>query len=108
VDKICGHGRQIRTMLLCGSDMFESFLNPNVWRRAHVKSILADFGVVVVQRAGESLPHSLISENGLFSAYKHNIFCVEVAVNSSGSSSKVGAHTSLRVAVSSSRCRKAL
>lgn len=41
--------------LLCGADLLESFLIPNLWSDEHIESILNDFGVVVIPRRGSDL-----------------------------------------------------
>ena len=41
---------EIRVMLLCGADMVESLVLPNVWQPEHVQTILGDYGVVCISR----------------------------------------------------------
>ena len=43
-------GPRVRSMLLCGADMVESLVIPGVWRPEHVRAILADHGVVCIDR----------------------------------------------------------
>lgn len=40
----------IRLMLLCGSDMFESFTVPNLWDDKDIECIVRDFGLIVINR----------------------------------------------------------
>lgn len=40
----------LRVMLLCGADLLASMLQPGVWQEAHLRSILGEYGVVVVGR----------------------------------------------------------
>lgn len=37
-------------MLLCGSDLVESFLQPGVWKPDQLRAILEDHGVVCITR----------------------------------------------------------
>ena len=40
----------VRAMLLCGSDLVESFLKTGVWKPEHVKAIFEEHGVVCISR----------------------------------------------------------
>lgn len=40
----------VRAMLLCGSDLVESFMEPGVWKPQHLRVILGEHGVVCVAR----------------------------------------------------------
>ena len=37
-------------MLLCGSDLVNSFLRPGVWKPEHLRSIFEEHGVVCISR----------------------------------------------------------
>ena len=39
-------------MLICGGDLLESFSVPDLWADDHVRSIVRDFGLVVMTREG--------------------------------------------------------
>lgn len=41
---------KIRLMLLCGSDMFESFNLPNLWQDDDIETIVRDFGILIIHR----------------------------------------------------------
>eukprot|EP00762_Andalucia_godoyi_P000788 ANDGO_03687.mRNA.1 Nicotinamide/nicotinic acid mononucleotide adenylyltransferase len=58
--------KRIRVLLLCGSDLLESFMTPGVWNPSDVLSILRDFGVVCIQREGVD-PFRIIHESDLLS-----------------------------------------
>lgn len=38
--------------LLCGADLLESFLIPNLWSDEHIEEIIRDFGIVALPRPG--------------------------------------------------------
>jgi nicotinamide mononucleotide adenylyltransferase len=59
----------IQVRLLCGSDLLESFLVPNLWSDVHRLEILATFGVVVIPREGVDLD-KLIDDNPSLAAHK--------------------------------------
>ena len=50
-------GERVRSMLLCGADMVESLVVPGVWRPEHVRAILADHGVVCIDRRVHAAPN---------------------------------------------------
>lgn len=41
---------QVRSMLVCGADVLESFIKPGVWLEEQVRQILGDHGVVCMTR----------------------------------------------------------
>src|SRR5688572_19455362 len=59
-----------RIMLLCGGDLVDSFTrtdetNPNggrLWQKDHLMEILAQFGLIVVDRVGANAQHTLQSK----------------------------------------------
>ena len=53
-----------QVMLLCGSDLLESFAAPGIWRHDHVASICNDFGVVCLARPGTAVDELLAPEVG--------------------------------------------
>lgn len=63
------YGKNLR--LLCGGDLLESFLTPNLWSDDHIEEILRDFGIVALPRPGSN-PWKLIhdsSKSHLFRKY---------------------------------------
>jgi nicotinamide mononucleotide adenylyltransferase len=54
--------------LLCGADLLESFLIPNLWADEHIEEIIRDFGIVAVPRPGSN-PWKL-----LYASSKSHIF----------------------------------
>ncbi|CAI9596601.1 unnamed protein product [Staurois parvus] len=43
---------ELRILLLCGSDLLESFCIPGLWNESDMEVIVGDFGIVVVPRDG--------------------------------------------------------
>lgn len=58
----------VQVMLLCGSDLLESFLKPGVWSEADVREILGKFGLVCIERVGSDA-RQLVYESDLLSHY---------------------------------------
>ncbi|XP_032832407.2 nicotinamide/nicotinic acid mononucleotide adenylyltransferase 2-like isoform X1 [Petromyzon marinus] len=75
----------MRVMLLCGSDLLESFCIPNLWSEKDLKSILGDFGLVCVPREGHD-PSRIIAQSPLLSKYRHNIITVTTGKSTATSS----------------------
>ena len=76
-------------MLLCGSDLLESFCKPGVWRPPDVEHILKVHGVVCVVRRG-SQPWALLNDAASpLHSYKHSVIMVEDPFDNAVSSSIV-------------------
>lgn len=41
--------------LLCGADMLESFLVPNLWSDEHIEEIIRDYGIIALPRPGSNV-----------------------------------------------------
>ncbi|KAF9610391.1 hypothetical protein IFM89_022302 [Coptis chinensis] len=50
----------LRVMLVCGSDLLESFSIPGVWIREQVRAICRDYGVVCIRREGKDIERNNI------------------------------------------------
>ncbi|CAB3363361.1 Hypothetical predicted protein [Cloeon dipterum] len=79
---------EVKVKLLCGADMFHTFIKPGLWRQEHVEEILGHFGVVVLHRDGCD-PNDLIYENDLINKYQSNIVVAKEWVSNNVSSTKV-------------------
>ncbi|RRT81569.1 hypothetical protein B296_00003439 [Ensete ventricosum] len=58
-------------MLLCGSDLLESFATPGVWMLDQVRTICQDFGIVCIRREGKDIEkiistNEILQENKIF------------------------------------------
>ncbi|KAF3341117.1 nicotinamide mononucleotide adenylyltransferase isoform X1 [Carex littledalei] len=78
----------LKVMLLCGSDLLESFVIPGVWIADQVRSICKDFGVVSICREGKDID-KVICNNEILSENKNNIISVDEIVPNQISSTRV-------------------
>ncbi|MCE3051198.1 hypothetical protein HAX54_049106 [Datura stramonium] len=66
-------------MLVCGSDLLESFSTPGVWIPEQVGTICRDFGLVCVRRGGQDV-EKIIAGDDILNEYKKNIRVVDEVV----------------------------
>ncbi|XP_068636586.1 nicotinamide/nicotinic acid mononucleotide adenylyltransferase isoform X2 [Aristolochia californica] len=78
----------LKVMLLCGSDLLESFATPGVWIPEQVRSICRDYGVVCICREGKNM-EKIISVDEILSEYKTNILVVDEQVPNQISSTRL-------------------
>ncbi|KAL2550783.1 Nicotinamide/nicotinic acid mononucleotide adenylyltransferase [Forsythia ovata] len=69
----------LKVMLVCGSDLLESFSIPGFWIREQVKSICKDFGLVCIRRGGQDV-EKIISKDDILNEHKSNIKIVDEVV----------------------------
>ncbi|KAI3471222.1 hypothetical protein Pfo_027885 [Paulownia fortunei] len=69
----------LKVMLVCGSDLLESFSIPGFWIREQVKTICRDFGLICIRRGGHNV-ENIISKDDILNEYKNNIIIVEEVV----------------------------
>uniref|UniRef100_A0A8C4Q4S8 Nicotinamide/nicotinic acid mononucleotide adenylyltransferase 2 n=1 Tax=Eptatretus burgeri TaxID=7764 RepID=A0A8C4Q4S8_EPTBU len=69
---------ELRIMLLCGSDLLESFSIPGLWKDEDLRVILGEFGLVCVPRDGTDT-EQILRRSRLLSQYKKNILVAEDA-----------------------------
>ncbi|TVU11670.1 hypothetical protein EJB05_45270 [Eragrostis curvula] len=74
-------------MLLCGSDLLESFSTPGVWIPDQVRTICKDFGVICIRREGSDVGKLISSE--MLQECRDNIIPVDEIVPNQISSSRV-------------------
>ncbi|OAY67335.1 nicotinamide/nicotinic acid mononucleotide adenylyltransferase isoform X3 [Ananas comosus] len=91
-DSLCKSGivnqAALRVMLLCGSDLLESFSIPGVWIPDQVKTICWDFGIVSIRREGKDV-EKIVSNNEMLCEYKSNIISVDEIVPNQISSTRL-------------------
>jgi nicotinamide mononucleotide adenylyltransferase len=58
--------------LLCGADLLESFLVPNLWDDEHIEEIIRDFGIVTVPRPGSN-PWKILYESSKSHIFRRHI-----------------------------------
>lgn len=69
----------LKVMLVCGSDLLESFSIPGFWIRDQVKTICRDFGLICIRRGGQDV-ESIISKDDILNEYKNDIIVVDEVV----------------------------
>ncbi|KAF9589458.1 hypothetical protein IFM89_023873 [Coptis chinensis] len=88
----------LRVMLVCGSDLLESFSIPGVWIREQVRAICRDYGVVCIRREGKDIER-VISADDILNEYKNNIKVVDELVPNQISSTRVRECISRRLSI---------
>ncbi|KAJ0974074.1 hypothetical protein J5N97_016039 [Dioscorea zingiberensis] len=78
----------LKVMLLCGSDLLESFSIPGVWIPDQLRTICRDYGVICIHREGKDI-NNLISNNEILNENKSNIIAVDEIVPNQISSTRV-------------------
>ncbi|KAL3651313.1 hypothetical protein CASFOL_004315 [Castilleja foliolosa] len=69
----------LKVMLVCGSDLLESFTIPGVWVCEQVKTICRDFGLVCIRRGGQNV-EDIIAKDDILNEFKNNIIIVDEVV----------------------------
>lgn len=62
-------------MMLCGADVLESFVIPNLWKQDDIAEILGRYGLVCITRSGSD-PYKFIHQSDLLWKYRKNIHVV--------------------------------
>ncbi|RVW50189.1 Nicotinamide/nicotinic acid mononucleotide adenylyltransferase [Vitis vinifera] len=78
----------LKVMLVCGSDLLESFGIPGFWITEQVTAICRDYGVVCIRREGQDV-EKIISDNNILNENKGNIIVVDDLVPNQISSTRV-------------------
>ncbi|KNA12421.1 hypothetical protein SOVF_126120 isoform B [Spinacia oleracea] len=78
----------LRIMLVCGSDLLESFGIPGVWIPEQVQALCRDFGVACIRREGQDV-ENIISSNGILNDNKNNIKIVDEIISNQISSTRI-------------------
>nr|XP_043626967.1 nicotinamide/nicotinic acid mononucleotide adenylyltransferase-like isoform X1 [Erigeron canadensis] len=66
----------LKVMLVCGSDLLESFGIPGAWIPEQVRTICRDYGVVCIRREGQDI-EKIILRDEILTEYKDNIEVVD-------------------------------
>lgn len=77
-----------RLMLVCGADLLESFVTPNLWLDEDIQTIIREFGLIVIDRINYN-PSKLVYENDLLHSLQSNIHILTDWINNDVSSTKV-------------------
>uniref|UniRef100_A0A673J6E7 Nicotinamide-nucleotide adenylyltransferase n=1 Tax=Sinocyclocheilus rhinocerous TaxID=307959 RepID=A0A673J6E7_9TELE len=67
---------ELRILLLCGSDLLESFCIPGLWKESNMEVIVGDFGIVVVPRDGADTER-IMNHSSVLRKHKDNITVVK-------------------------------
>uniref|UniRef100_A0A0D3H5Q3 Cytidyltransferase-like domain-containing protein n=1 Tax=Oryza barthii TaxID=65489 RepID=A0A0D3H5Q3_9ORYZ len=81
-------GGSLKVMLLCGSDLLESFSTPGEWIPDQIRTICKDFGVICIRREGKDV-EKIISSSETLSECRDNIISVDEIVPNQISSSRI-------------------
>ncbi|RNA01393.1 nicotinamide nicotinic acid mononucleotide adenylyltransferase 1 [Brachionus plicatilis] len=81
-------GKNVQLMLLCGGDLVETFLIPNLWKADHMEEIFSNFGLAVINRMGSG-PEKTIYENDFLYKHKNNIYLINDWILNDISSTKI-------------------
>ncbi|CAB1317554.1 unnamed protein product [Coregonus sp. 'balchen'] len=71
---------ELRILLLCGSDLLESFCIPGLWKDSDMEVIVGDFGIVVVPRDGVDTER-IMNHSSVLRKNKDNITVVKHDAN---------------------------
>ncbi len=63
-------------MLVCGSDLLDSFNTKDLWADADQRAILGQHGLVTIERQGAD-PAKIVWSNELMHAHRQSIFVVK-------------------------------
>ncbi|KAE8650105.1 nicotinamide/nicotinic acid mononucleotide adenylyltransferase isoform X1 [Cucumis sativus] len=89
---LCDHGllpkESLKVMLVCGSDLLQSFATPGVWIRDQVKILCRDFGLVCIRREGQDV-EKIILDDGILNENRNNIKIVDQIVPNQISSTRI-------------------
>ncbi|PWA62931.1 nicotinate/nicotinamide mononucleotide adenyltransferase [Artemisia annua] len=69
----------LKVMLVCGSDLLESFSTPGAWIPEQVRTICRDYGVVCIRREGQDI-EEIIARDEILTENKGNIEVVDEIV----------------------------
>nr|KAJ0211611.1 hypothetical protein LSAT_V11C400210380 [Lactuca sativa] len=78
-DNLMIPNESLKVMLVCGSDLLESFGISGAWIPDQVRSICRDFGVVCIRREGQDI-EKIISRVDILTEYKSSIQVVDEIV----------------------------
>jgi len=81
-------GKPIRTALVCGSDLLDSFSTPGLWSPEDVKGIMKEHGLACVTREGSN-PESIVWNNDLLYNLKSDIHVIRQYIPNDVSSTRV-------------------
>lgn len=69
------YGKNLK--LLCGADLLDSFLIPNLWADEHIEEILDSFGIIALPRSGSN-PYKLLHDSPKSHLFKKYLDQIEI------------------------------
>lgn len=84
-----GEQRNVRVMLLAGSDLIGTMSEPGVWSYQDLDHILGRYGCFAVERAGTDMDQA----TDALARWRHNIYLIPQLIQNDVSSTKVGLYT---------------
>ncbi|KAH7908941.1 Nucleotidylyl transferase [Hygrophoropsis aurantiaca] len=80
-----GEHRNVRIMLLAGSDLISTMSEPGVWSHTDLDHILGRYGTFIIERAGSGMDQATDS----LARWRHNIYLIPQLIQNDVSSTKV-------------------
>jgi len=80
-----GEHRNVRVMLLAGSDLISTMSEPGVWSEEDLDHILGRYGCFIIERAGSDMDQA--TDN--LARWRHNIYLISQLIQNDVSSTKV-------------------
>ncbi|EGO00852.1 hypothetical protein SERLA73DRAFT_178814 [Serpula lacrymans var. lacrymans S7.3] len=80
-----GEHRNVRVMLLAGSDLISTMSEPGVWSHADLDHILGRYGTFIIERAGSGMDQATDS----LARWRSNIYLIPQLIQNDVSSTKV-------------------
>ncbi|OQR67473.1 nicotinamide mononucleotide adenylyltransferase 1-like [Tropilaelaps mercedesae] len=80
--------KHVRVMLLCGSDILESFAVPGLWEMEHIEELTRRFGLAVIRRSGSDADKFVYQHDTVY-ANRKNVHLVTEWLYNEVSSTKV-------------------
>ncbi|GMH05819.1 hypothetical protein Nepgr_007659 [Nepenthes gracilis] len=81
-------GESTKVMLVCGSDLLESFSIPGFWVHEQIRTICRDYGVICIRREGHDA-EKIIWKDDILIESKNNIKIVDEPIPNQISSSRI-------------------
>ncbi|XP_050246446.1 nicotinamide/nicotinic acid mononucleotide adenylyltransferase-like isoform X12 [Quercus robur] len=78
----------LKVMLVCGSDLLQSFGIPGAWIPDQVRTICRDYGVVCIRKEGQDV-EKIISDDEILNEFRDNIKVVDELIPNQISSTRV-------------------
>ncbi|PON94009.1 putative nicotinate-nucleotide adenylyltransferase [Trema orientale] len=78
----------LKVMIVCGSDLLQSFSIPGFWIPEQVRTMCSEYGVVCIRREGQDV-EKIVSENQILNDNRGNIRIVDELIPNQISSTRI-------------------